>query len=393
MNNWRPQQYRIEAQRKGVPENVINSAIAIGDKISSTGLNIPIIFNLEHLSYLSGVDYNQLYKLTKRVGERFYEKENYRIFTIKKKNSKSKRYICVPNHKLLRVQKYINKFILQQIKTHHASMAYNSGCQIVDVAKLHCNSRWLIKIDIKDFFEEISEVNVYSVFNECGYSNLLSFQLARLCTRIVPYQKEDVLNNIKSRWKSSKQYRNINYNHDVTGSLPQGAPTSPMLANLFFRALDEKIMTIANKYNLIYSRYSDDIALSSRDDLFGRSKCHQVVKDVYKVLYSSGLSPQKGKTKILSPGSRKIILGLVVNGSSPKLTKEFKKNLLQHLHFCNLKSIGPVRHAKYKKFDSIIGFRNHLHGLISYALNVDPNFGKKVKQQYDHIDWPPLPFV
>jgi len=387
MNNWHPQLYKIKAEENGIPESVIENAIAIGNRINRTTPNIPIIFNLEHLASLSGIEYDDLLKLTKRKGEPSFEKEPYRIFSIRKKSSNSKRYICVPDDNLLRVQKYINSFILQNLKVHSSSMAYHRGSKIYNTAQIHCKCQWLIKIDIKDFFENISEVDVYNIFKECGYSNLLSFQLSRLCTRLVPYQKSG-----SARWRSRKQYDNFHYNHNVIGSLPQGAPTSPMLANLHSRKLDEEITKVASSYNLNYTRYSDDISLSSCENSLDRSKCNEIVKEIYRILYSNKFTPKKVKTNIVPPGSRKIVLGVLVSESSPKLTKEFKKNITQHLHFCNLKSVGPVKHAKHKEFDSLIGFKHHLHGLIAHSLNIDKKFGLKAKRLFDSISWPDLPF-
>jgi len=393
MNNiWRPQLYISQAKKQDIPTHIVNHAVAIGDRITSKGLNIPIIFNLEHLAKLSGVDYDQVYKLTKRTGENSTGKDYYRIFSIRKKDTRSKRYICVPAKNLLRVQKYINQFILHNLKSHPSSMAYNKGCKIADVASMHCQAKWMLKIDIEDFFENISEVDVYKIFFSSGYSKLLSFQLARLCTRIVPYQKEHAEKYSHSRWRAHKNYNNKNYNFHVIGSLPQGAPTSPLLANLVFRELDEKITKIAHSYGVSYTRYSDDLTFSSCDTKFGRKKCYRLMRDIYDSLHSNGLSPKKKKTKIISPGSRKIVLGLLVDGPEPKLTKEFKANILRHLHFCSLESVGPVRHAKHQKFDSVIGFKNHLKGLVSYSLSVDLKFGAKVKSLYESIDWPAVPF-
>ncbi|ELA7316197.1 RNA-directed DNA polymerase [Vibrio alginolyticus] len=383
MKIWRPQLYHKLGIQNNLASQTLNSAIEVGNQIKKTKLDIPIIFSINHLAKLSGVNTAQLLRFTCRSQE-----DRYTVFPIRKRTSKRKRYICVPPEPLLRVQKYINQEILHKIPVHHASMAFAKNNCIVDVAAMHCGSKWLIKLDVRDFFENISEVAVYKVFRGLGYPALLSFQLSRLCTRIVPYQHIHGMNNDKSRWKSPKSYSIKPFNSKVIGSLPQGAPTSPMLSNLVCRTLDEAILSIAQDYGLYYTRYADDIALSTADSCFTRSKCQQIIRKVNQVIWNHSLSPNRSKVKVIPPGGRKTILGLLVNGTTPKLQKEFKSNLLNHLYYCNHKNIGPVLHAKHKGFDSVIGFKRHISGLVNYACQVESDFGERVKREFNTIVWP-----
>jgi RNA-directed DNA polymerase len=388
MIKWHPQRYKQKAEKSKTPNSVIENALLIGQNVTNNSNQALPIFTLAHLSKQSRVKADTLDKLVMRQ-ELNLETPNYRVFSIKKRSSKKlsssdKRYICVPCHELNNVQRFIHEHILVHLKSHNAVVSYNKGSTIYDAALFHCESKWLIKLDLKDFFDSINEVSVYRVFRKTGYSPLLSFQMARLCTRIIPKKEQNISELVNER----KKYTLGKYNNKFKGSLPQGAPTSPILSNIVGAKMDKNIELLSTEYNMIYTRYADDLMLSTSDKNMTRASCEKLVYRLYNILKSHGFEPNLAKTKIIPPGARKIVLGLVVNGTKPKLSKSFKSNLLQHLHFCTRVDVGAVKHAKHKKFDSVIGFRNHLKGLISYALQIDSRFGNKTLYQFNIIKWP-----
>lgn len=387
MTSWCPQEYKKTGQQNGVDDKVISNAIQIGDAITSYNQNLPPIFTLRHLSHLADVHYTYLRKIVSRS-----EIDSYRCFRIPKDDliasHKGFRIICVPDIPLLKTQKWITRNILSHIKAHNSSVAYSKNSNIYRAAKLHCGSRWLIKLDVKRFFESISEINVHNVFRQIGYEPLLAFEFGRICTRL------GKITNFYNRhcWRQhgyKQRYLKISsYDNLELGHLPQGAPTSPMLSNLAMKNFDKRLSLIARNNDLFYTRYADDICLSSFDKNFSRAKASKIISEIYSLLWKHGLSPNTTKTRVSPPGSRKIVLGLLVNENEPRLTKAFKSRLRMHFYYLTHSKIGPSKHAQNRGFSTVWGLRNHIQGLLSYANQIEPNYAKSYFQIMQQICWP-----
>ena len=172
------------------------------------------------------------------------------------------------------------------------------------------------------------------------------------------------------------------------GHLPQGAPTSPMLANLAVVHLDEDVAAIAKKLGLTYTRYADDLILSTDAKEFSREKAKRAVGQVTAALGKWGLGANSAKTSVSPPGSRKIALGLALEGPAPRLPRHFKEKLRAHLFYLENRAIGPVGHARARGFTSVIGLRNHLQGLAAFAAQIEPAYGADIKNRLEVVDWP-----
>jgi RNA-directed DNA polymerase len=312
------------------------------------------------------IEYRTLRALIRRRGH------PYRNFTIKKRSG-GLRLISIPCLRLLYIQKWIDKFILRNLDKSDYSFAYESGKKIRDCASQHLGCKWLIKIDLRDFFQSLSEIQVYHVFNNAGYSELVSLELARLCTRIYSKQYRKYRNKY---WKSHKRYKF--YRDKRIGNLPQGAPTSPRLSNAILFNFDKEIASISERYGLVYTRYADDIALSTQDNYFSRQTAMRIVKMIFSVLPRYGLRPNHQKVQIIPPRARKIVLGLLVDSEKIHLPKTFRNNLECHLYYYNK---DPVAHAIHRKFKNTFGLRNHINGLLAYTQSIDPDYYGKLKNK------------
>jgi RNA-directed DNA polymerase len=386
MTAWRPQHYRRLGKSKGIDPQTLDNAIAAGQAVIDVDPALPPIFTLRHLAHLTGVNYGLLRAIVERSNE-----NPYKVFRIRKRPSESgeRRYrtICAPEPALLIVQRWISTAVLRRGRTHSASTAYSKGSKLIAAAEPHCGCRWLIKLDVRNFFESISEVSAYRVFRGLGYQPLVAFELTRLSTRL----GSSTLLRRRKRWRKHDSAEHMaikSYQHGRMGHLPQGAPTSPMLANLAMVAFDEQLSALAARHDLTYTRYADDIALSTCQEDFTRDTAAKVIGQVYALMGKHGLSPNSTKTRVVPPGGRKVLLGLLVDGEAPRLTREFKSTLRMHLHFLRHPEIGPARHAARRGFAAVAGLRNHIEGLVSFAGQIEPEYAKARNAELITVRWP-----
>lgn len=280
----------------------------------------------------------------------------------------------------MRVQRWIAQNILQVPPSHSASFAFIKQRDLVDAAERHVGAKWLIKMDVRHFFESINEDAAYRVFRGFGYGALLSLQMARLCTRLSSHSRSD------PRARLGRGVNELPYRRHPMGHLPQGAPTSPMLANFASAILDNRLSQLAASKNWTYTRYADDLAFS-RIGHSTRGEAMHLVKQAEKVLETAGLVAHRQKTTIVPPGGRKILLGVGVDTGRPRLTKPFRNNIETHLYALNHPIIGPKRHCAKRGFSSMIGMRRHILGLIAFAHQVDEVYASKLYAEFNRLDW------
>ena len=372
---WSPQLYLQEGRARQVEPAVLNTAAKQLDDFYGNHTNIPGILTLGHLAQRSGVPYDRLRVVVER------KIQPYNHFTIRKRSG-GRRTISVPNRDLLIVQKWLTKHILNKQTAHAASYAFTPGSSIVNCASRHTGARWLLKMDISGFFGSVSEIAIYRVFHDLGYQPLVAFELARLTTCVT----NNWFRYKNLRWHNYQPFYAIRAYDDVRiGHLPQGAPTSPMLSNLVMKKVDTTLSRMASQDQLVYTRYSDDLTFSKRDG-WERSKAKNFVHAVSRILRAEGYYPNARKTKIVPPGARKVVLGLIVDGANPKLSRQFRSNLRQHLYY--LRRHGPVEHMKRRQFETLLGMRRHIRGHIDFALMVDEKFALRMLAQFNEVEWP-----
>lgn len=236
----------------------------------SLSKSLPIIANLSELAEFLALSEFELKSFCLRP------KRHYHTFERAKKSGKGFRKICAPTEKLKSIQRLIKTNILDCVVAHQSSTGYKKGTSIVENAQAHVGKRVLLNLDIENFFSSISMPRVTGLFTSLGYAEDLAIMLARLCC----------------------------YEH----ALPQGAPTSPSLANMICHRLDRRLSGLAQNRKMSYTRYCDDITLSSDETISSN-----FVELVKSIILEEGFSVNKDKTRVLSRASSQIVTGLTVN--------------------------------------------------------------------------------
>lgn len=271
----------------------------------------------------------------------------YKMVKIPKKNGKY-RVIHIPNEKLKQTQKIVLKNILEKIEISQNAMAFVKGKSIKDNAKNHVNKKYILNIDLKDFFYNIKHKQVYLALKKEGYNDHNASKLAYICT--------------------------------YKGHLPQGAPTSPYLSNIICKDLDKEIFDICSKIDASYSRYADDITISSNN-----YNIKDNFKNIEDIINRYGFKINKSKTRYLQNTKKQVVTGVIVN-EKLNIDNKLKKEIRQILYFCE--KYGLKNHLEYKNYSiNEVEYRNKLQGKISFINNINPDLGKIYIEKYGNINY------
>lgn len=325
------------------------------------------MFTLNHLAELTGASYHYLREIIAR------RRDPYVSIDRPKKDGRT-RAISSPEPVLMDVQRWILHRILGACAPDGSSFAYQRGRSIVDCAGSHVGARWMVKLDIHNFFPSVRERRIFPIFAGLGYPRLLALELSRLCTRVDgPLPQATRF----GRYRDKPPYHVY-----ASGQLPQGAPTSGALANLVMKKVDRELTTYADEEALVFTRYSDDIVLSSTGD-FSREQASAAVRRVARALEDHGFSVHRAKTRVITPGARKIVLGLLVGDDRLRLLPEFKRRLEVHLR--GVEKFGLPHHAEHRHFDSILSMINHVDGCIAFAASVDKDYAERFAEDWTRV--------
>ncbi len=296
---------------------------------------LPYIYDVLHFCFLSNFS-------AKQVNFFLIKKEKaYVTFNLPKKAG-GFREINAPTKQMKLIQKWILHRILYKINIGNYVHGFVPKRSILTNASIHVSQDMVLGIDIKDFFPSIDIDMVFSIFLSMGYTRKVAYFLADLCT--------------------------------YKGKLPQGAPTSPMLANLAVTKLDIDIDNYCRKRNFNYSRYADDITIS------GSQKLPMHKQKIIEIIEGNGFTINKEKTRLHSRGSKQKVTGLVVNDKL-SIGRENKKKLRAIVH--NILIKGPI--VENRSNDPF--FRERIFGYLGYANLIDPEFAAPLINSLKKIDW------
>jgi RNA-directed DNA polymerase len=297
------------------------------------------------------------------------------------KSSGGARLIEEPKPVLKHLQRVLARQVLAHVPLHDAAHGFRRGRSAVTYASAHAGRAVVIHLDLEDFFGTVTAGRVFGIYRRCGYPEPVAHLLTGLSTNSVPRSVWAA----HGRWRSSlfvdSQFRlgqHLRHPH-----LPQGAPTSPTLANLSAYRLDRRLDGLARTVGLVYGRYADDLALSSSTPL-PRAQVERVVKVIERIATQEGFRINPFKTFIQRASQRQHLAGLVVN-ERPNVDRREYDRLRAILH--NAARFGP--HTQNR--DDHPDYGAHLLGRISRINHLDPRRGDRLLATYHQIDWSPRP--
>jgi len=244
--------------------------------------------------------------------------QHYCVYPLHK--GRKVRWIEAPRPHLKCIQRSLLDIMLYSLWATAHAHGFVPGRSIVTNARLHVGRQWVVTLDIKDFFPSITHRQVRRAIDSLGEEADCLAAIARLLTR--------------------------------HGRLPQGAPTSPHIANLVAAELDQRLAKTADTRGWSYTRYADDLTFS------GDSTPRGLVDEVETLLREHGFRAARGKTHVMGRDQRQVVTGLVVN-DRVRLPKPQRRRLRAMLHQAEI--VG----------DGVADFDPVLQGHLAFARYVD----------------------
>jgi hypothetical protein len=287
---------------------------------------------------------------------------SYRVL---RKDASGVRLIEAPKSRLKALQRRILSGILELIPVHDAAHGFRKGRSIQTFCAPHVGRRVLLKMDLRDFFPAISGARIQGLFRTMGYPEAVADLLGGLCTNATP---REIWNG--ADWDAQMLYGRRH--------LPQGAPTSPALANLCAYHVDCRLSGLAAAGSARYTRYADDVAFSG-DATFARC-AERLSLRAAAVLLEEGFAVNHRKTRLMRRSVRQHLAGLVVN----------ERINIRRADYDELKAIltncvrfGALSQNRFEHPD----FRAQLQGKVAFVASVHAEKGRKLERLFEQIKW------
>ena len=338
-------------------------------------MNIPEITNIEKLAEFLRIDSLTLEEIYSKQGNisnyghmsllpplpnTWY----YRIFIPKKNKKLGFRIVyVVRNQNLLdlqkKIQKLLNKIYIPPSYVHGFVKYRNSKTN----AELHLGKKYILSIDLFNYFESIKSISVTNMFITIGFTKQISDILTKVIT--------------------------------LKNKLVQGFHTSPIVSNIITQSLDQELYQYCIDNNYTYSRYADDITISSNTEI-------PDIKKISAIIKNNNFSINYKKLRLMKRGKAQYVTGLTVFDSEyPRIPKRYKKQIRLILYY--LKKFGLKNYCMYKlklndkklkkdkesrKQLNILAeycLRN-LYGWICYINSIEPIVANKYINEYKKIN-------
>lgn len=291
------------------------------------------------IAYL-GVSAEELKKIS------WFRERMYHQFEISKGKEKT-RIINAPDNRLKYVQRQIALLLNQLYRVRNPVHGFVAEKSVKTNALAHLRRRFLLNIDLKDFFPSITENRVTGVLESVGIGRCVASMISRLCCQ---------------------RYR-----------LPQGAPTSPVVSNMICFRLDKQLMEIARDTRCIYTRYADDITFSSHQPpvaLFeatvppsGRFSPDLLAPKLRDVFQHNGFVISSEKSHYADRHSRRVVTGLKIN-ELLNVDRRYVRNIRAALFSIEKLGVTEAEEKFHDKHGGSCSLAAHLRGKIAFLTHI-----------------------
>jgi len=286
------------------------------------------------------------------------------------------RVLEAPKLELKSVQRRLLDEVVARVPPHEAARGFRPGGSVRSYAAPHAGRPIVLRLDLEAFFASVTVGRVYGIWRAAGYPESVAHCLAGLTTsvlplsqwRTVPRPADDAL--LDAHWRLGRRL--------AAPHLPQGAPTSPAIANLAAFRLDARLTALAASWGGRYTRYADDLAFSG--DRGWGTGTSRLLDAIEVVVRDEGFRLNPRKTGVMPRAGRQILGGLVVN-QRPRVSRAEVDLLRAILHNC--RRHGPSTQNR----DGRPAFEEHLRGRIAWVAQHDPARGARLLAEHAAIDW------
>ena len=293
------------------------------------------------------------------------QKSHYHYRWVSKRRGGS-RLIEAPKATLKNAQTKILRGILDRVPPHSAAHGFVRGRSIVSNALPHVGRQVLVTFDLENFYATVTFPRVAAIFRGIGYSREAAIWLAGLTTSALPPNVPPPAGDAAAL---------VPY---LSRHLPQGAPTSPALANLSAFSLDVRLAGLSRSYGAAYTRYADDLTFSGPRGLI--RALPTFIPLVTAIVRDERFRVNRRKRKVIRDNGRQTVTGIVVNQRTNIVRRDYDRlkailtNCLRH---------GPASQNR----DGHADFPAHLRGRIAHVQQLNRPRGDKLLEIYRQIRW------
>lgn len=233
------------------------------------------------------------------------------------------------------------------LPVHSSATAYRPGLGIKENARQHQRNKYLLKLDLNNFFNSITPDIFWQEWQHC-------------CQIPAPTDKTHIEHLLF--WAPRRLL-------GTRLALSVGAPSSPSVSNFIMYRFDERILQHCQKLNITYTRYADDLTFSTntRNALF---PLPEQIAQILDELFTDRISINKRKTVFSSRAHNRHVTGICLTSEDKLSLGRAKKRYLKHLvHQFILGSMTPEQVRQ-------------LQGWLAHAQHIEPTFIGALTDKY-----------